>query len=54
MHDSQIEVTEVTTEPVKLRDQFAKMILVTAASFVAGKLTENAYDKFVVARRIKS
>ena len=45
------KVVEITIEPTVF-DQFARMMLGAAAGFIAGKLTENAYNKFVIARRI--
>jgi hypothetical protein len=36
---------------VRMRDQLGKVLAATTAAFIATKLVENAYDKFVVARR---
>lgn len=40
--DDETAVEETTTTSV--RDQFTKLVLATAVSFIAGKLAENAYD----------
>ena len=47
--DTVIVNNEDTSLPV--RDQFAKVVLGASAAFLAGKLVENLYDKFVIARR---
>lgn len=48
------EIEVVDEKPHNVRDQFAKMILATAAGFIASKLTENAYEALVNWRRNKT
>lgn len=43
--DKDESVEETTTSSV--RDQFTKLVLATAAGFIAGKLAENVYDAVV-------
>lgn len=41
------DAIEETTTTSSIRDQFTKLVLATAVSFIAGKLVENAYDAVV-------
>lgn len=45
--------TNSNTGGSTIRDQLAKVILGATAAFLAGKVVEDLYDKFVVARRNK-
>lgn len=49
MEENETVVVEVNKG--KLRDEFAKLVIGTAAGFIASKLAENAYEKFVMHRR---
>lgn len=49
MEDNETIVVEVNKS--KLRDEFAKLVIGTAAGFIASKLAESAYEKFVIKRR---
>lgn len=51
-----METNEVidAINPFETRDKFAKLVLGTAAGFVAAKVTENVYDVIVAWRRSRS
>lgn len=46
-----MENETVSTEKHSNRDQFVKLVIGTAAGFIAAKVVEGAYDSLIVNRR---
>lgn len=41
----------IETNPYETRDRFLRLIIGTAAGFIAGRLAENLYDSLMTRRR---